>query len=612
MKSLKLFSKKNMRHASAMLDVYILNITMTLAAFLIFTVIINYNFSRQAREYNLNYNLSAVKGIENLICEQKEQFMNLIKDAYASSRDSTHIFEYMESWSGEPIEQARTRATLTNFLWSSYNAGFSSLSIYSAVDDTIYSVIQGRMESFPGGSSMFKVMMDVYGDIYPHIEIIPSLLGGTYNDYSAYGMVYCIRDMSSYENIGAIQADYKTRDMDELLEQSYPSVMGEFLIVSESGDVIYDSSDQWYGSPYPYCEQIFGNVSDNGPVTLGGEQYYINSLGGGLSFYPDLHVIGLVSKNEMYGGVKKTLSYMIEIMVAVILFLCIAMYLNIYGKATVLRSIHRAMKKARQGELDVYVETNGKHRNELTDIADSFNEMARELKQYIQREYTWKMEQQQYQLMALQAQINPHFLYNSFEAIRMKAMIDGEDEIEEMVLILSKIFRNAAKGDGILRIGLEVENCESYLRLHKIRFREQLSYTIDIDEEVRKYAIVQHALQVIIENYIVYGFDSSRDDNEIAITGRKRGDWIEFIIRDNSAGLTEQKLEELRGYIKDTNVSEKGHIGLKNVCQRMRIMFGADFEFDVDSLEGEGIMERLYFKACFEEDLKNDIQGSHC
>ena len=602
--------RPKMKFFGTMSQVYWFNMVLFLVAFLLVAVVINYYFSKQSQSYHMDYNYSVMKGIEGLLIEQEEEFSELLINSYMDKVWESCKSEDPET--GEPFyDSSKVSATVKNFLYDKFHTSYGCMAVFFNSIDRAY-VYQDRMYSYSGDNELLSIMREAYTDYQPHLIMTADTISNHNRKDRTYSLTYCLRDAETYQNIGSFQLEYKTEEIDTLIKSSYPSVKGEFLIVTDSGEVFYDSSGQWYGKEYPYIDKVLSDLSPKKSVSLGEKKYYINSFGKGLEFYPHLYIFGMIPSEEINKDVRTTLEYMTYILLTVILISSFAMFLNISKKSVILKRILFALRKARKGDLDARVEIESKTQNEFTEIAAAFNGMAEKLNDYIQREYKMKLEQQQYQLMTLQAQINPHFLYNSFESIRMKAVIDDEEEIEEMVMILSKIFRNTAKGDGVLSIGLEVENCKNFLRLHEIRFQDRLSYKLDVPEEVREYMIVQHALQVIIENYIIYSFDSERYDNEIRIVGEKQDEWIVVEISDNSTGITDEKLEEMREQIRDiAKAGHRRHIGLSNVSQRMRIVFGEDFTFTVDLTEAGGLVEQLRFRAYKEEELHNALSGNY-
>ena len=588
-------------------EMYVFNVFMLLLAFVFMAIIVNYNFSSREKSYQINYNLAALEGIENLMQEQENLFLHTLQGVYLSALRGDEVLECLEAGvAGD--ERNLKRNYLSEFLHKNNSTNFASLSLYSGKDDQSYTYINRRTRTY--NDDIIDGMRNIYNDKHTHLEWTSKTIAKKHGKDRSYGMMYCLRSLYTYENIGAIQLEYKTSSIDTLIGKSYPAVMGDFLVIGSNGEVFYDSTGSWYDQAYPHTELILAAEEMKTPVWINEKEYYINSLQNIGGSHKELSVYGIISVEEVYRNTHLTINYMVTVIGLMLVIMSIVMFINARMKSHILLQIYDGMKKIKEGELSTKIELAGAKKGELVEIVHSFNEMAVDLRGYIDREYHLKMEQQEYLLMTLQAQIDPHFLANSFEAIRMKAMLDGEEEIEEMVLILSKIFRNAAKGETVISIGNEIDNCESFLLLHKIRFGERLSYRLEVSDEVRQFAIVRHALQVIVENYMMHSFDGERDNNEITIQGTKENEYIILTIKDNSHGVTKKKLKEMKQYIQDAqSTSQRQHIGLGNVNQRMRIVFGNDFEFDIDSVYNEGLVERLKFRALVETEVNNVVQS---
>ncbi|GHU69422.1 hypothetical protein FACS1894184_13460 [Clostridia bacterium] len=178
------------------------------------------------------------------------------------------------------------------------------------------------------------------------------------------------------------------------------------------------------------------------------------------------------------------------------------------------------MLAVKHGDLSKTIEINhtyGNDRNELYDISMAFNNMIKDLNNHIKNECKAEIAMQRFKFNMLQYQINPHFLCNTLESVRMKALLNNDDEVAEMLFILSRVYRNVVKGSGVVSIKHEAENVISYLRLCAIRYKSLFNYNLSIDSSVLGYQIVQHTLLVLVENFFTHGLDTSKADNHITI-----------------------------------------------------------------------------------------------
>jgi len=219
-----------------------------------------------------------------------------------------------------------------------------------------------------------------------------------------------------------------------------------------------------------------------------------------------------------------------------------------------------------------------------------FNIMCSRLEDYIDRVYLSDIRMKESELVALQSQINPHFLYNTLESIRMKAVLEQESEVAKMIYVLAHFFRMTVKNkEIILKIHDEVKYCRTYLELHKIRYGERLQVEFDINEDVLSYGTIKLILQPLVENAILYGFSHSDKPLHIKVSGRIEKETIMFVVEDDGVGMTKEILESIRSeLLVDSKIVDKGHSGLKSVHDRIRLVFGHEYGISIDSIVGEG------------------------
>lgn len=340
---------------------------------------------------------------------------------------------------------------------------------------------------------------------------------------------------------------------------------------------------------------------DNVLVTLDHEKYYVNMEA---HSYPNIRVIGLVSQKTLSADIRKNIALMLLATGSVTALTCIGIYLYLNSSSRQLNLIYLTMLRIQNGELDSYIPVDNKHKNELVDISVSFNDMLRNLNLYIDKVYKTEIENQRYKLKALQSQINPHFLYNTLEAIRMKAVLQEEPEIGEMIYILSKIFRNSIKNESILPVRQEIENCKNYLRLCDIEYKNLFRYHFQVENALLTEPIIQHALLVMIENYIMHGFDSNRTDNYVHVTGCVENGFAVFRVRDNGFGIKTTELERLRLSFLEKSIDHVERIGLKNIYQRMKLLYGENCDLQILSEFGQGT--EIIFSFIYKGESVND------
>lgn len=478
----------------------------------------------------------------------------------------------------------------------------SSLTIYAASDNQIYSVTKQVRKNFSASLPEFSPLIECYENPFTVLRVMPSQSSRILETSRGYSFIYCLRDVITKVNIGAIQADYSVSEVQKFLSSNYPGVKGDFLVIDLEGNVLFDTSGSWYDAPFPWAEPFIScKKMDNVLVTLDHEKYYVNMEA---HSYPNIRVIGLVSQKTLSADIRKNIALMLLATGSVTALTCIGIYLYLNSSSRQLNLIYLTMLRIQNGELDSYIPVDNKHKNELVDISVSFNDMLRNLNLYIDKVYKTEIENQRYKLKALQSQINPHFLYNTLEAIRMKAVLQEEPEIGEMIYILSKIFRNSIKNESILPVRQEIENCKNYLRLCDIEYKNLFRYHFQVENALLTEPIIQHALLVMIENYIMHGFDSNRTDNYVHVTGCVENGFAVFRVRDNGFGIKTTELERLRLSFLEKSIDHVERIGLKNIYQRMKLLYGENCDLQILSEFGQGT--EIIFSFIYKGESVND------
>lgn len=195
------------------------------------------------------------------------------------------------------------------------------------------------------------------------------------------------------------------------------------------------------------------------------------------------------------------------------------------------------------------------------------------------------------QSVALQSQINPHFMNNTLETINWMAigLLGGKNEISEMTNALSKMLRMALENsDTIIPLKTEIEHCESYIEIQKKRYEDKFQVVWKIPEELYQCKIIRIALQPIVENAIYHGIKHLTNKGIITIDGRCIDDAVEIRVCDNGLGLSHDEVSELNNNMKCEMIKESSHIGITNVNQRFRLYFGEEYGIHIESTEGIG------------------------
>ncbi len=223
---------------------------------------------------------------------------------------------------------------------------------------------------------------------------------------------------------------------------------------------------------------------------------------------------------------------------------------------------------------------------EIQTLSDGFEEMVGQLNSLIQENKRAERRKRHAELELLQAQINPHFLYNTLDTIIWLIEADKKQESIKMVSALSDFFRFClSRGKDIITLEDEEKHVLSYLAIQKIRYQDRMDYEVHIPESLYAYSIPKLTLQPLVENSIYHGIKLQRDKGTIRVEAIDIGDKIELTVKDNGAGMTSERLHEMREAIEK---GEKIGFGLRTVHQRMQLLFGDEYGLTISSSEGVG------------------------
>lgn len=236
---------------------------------------------------------------------------------------------------------------------------------------------------------------------------------------------------------------------------------------------------------------------------------------------------------------------------------------------------------------------------EITSLTESFEHMVVQIKELVEKVRQEEITLRKTELKALQAQINPHFLYNTLDAIAWLCEEERYKDAVEMVNSLAKLFRiSISRGHELITIEKEMQHAKSYLKIQNFRYKNQFTYSFDVDEECLNYLCNKITLQPIIENAIYHGIDRMVDEGKIHIGIHQKDDTIIFTVEDNGVGMTEEQCEE----ILHKDASDRVGIGIKNVNDRIKIYFGAEYGLTIQSELDEGTRVTISMPKVTEND----------
>jgi two-component system sensor histidine kinase YesM len=250
--------------------------------------------------------------------------------------------------------------------------------------------------------------------------------------------------------------------------------------------------------------------------------------------------------------------------------------------------------------------------DEITELGMSFNIMIGRIKDLLDSKIKEQENLKKAELRALQAQINPHFLYNTLDTIIWMAEAKKNAQVIEIVSALSSFFRiSLSKGRDWITIGEEIERTNSYLTIQKMRYQDILDYKIQVDENVANYTILKLILQPLVENALYHGIKNKRQGGTIIVRAKpKNENEVQLEVEDNGIGFTTEKLAQLQEELEDDSgdIKLESGFGIGNVNKRIRLYYGKQYGISVKSEYHTGTCVTLIIPAIKEEADEEKVQ----
>lgn len=404
-------------------------------------------------------------------------------------------------------------------------------------------------------------------------------------DFGEFSFLKDIRDPLTMQNVGVMIVTFNG-DRFEKIRDNYS--LPELIVISKKGVVVYNS---YYGQD----TEGLAKAENMEQLESLLDAYALNSN------MEDYSVITFLKKDTA-AQMPFSVFLMIGSVGAVVLGISeilIRYYLN--RLSVRLNRILDGMSKVMSGDLTVRL-AEGKKGDELDFIAGHFNEMCEKLDMHIQKSYTAEIEQKNAEMAALQSQINPHFLYNTLEAIRMKAICNGDLEVGKMIYSMAVTFRSQLKEADVITLASELHYCKKYLELFEYRYPKQFCSKVECPLEYMQVPIIKFVLQPLIENYFIHGIRMGADDNFMRIYVEKKGGDYEIIVEDNGRGMTDEEIHQENIALIENKIEKNKAIGLSNVNRRVKAVYGSDYGIRIEKADTGGLRVILKFKSKEEDD----------
>ncbi|WP_026675155.1 sensor histidine kinase [Alkalihalobacterium bogoriense] len=317
------------------------------------------------------------------------------------------------------------------------------------------------------------------------------------------------------------------------------------------------------------------------------------------NFHNDLRIVSIISDAEITKDARRLsrLGLLIISCSFIIAIVLIYSFSHLISKRILM--LNKEMRKVAKGDLATYANVEGK--DEIGELAEQFNKMTNSIQQLLkeveqknQEKRTLQRRQSDIKLKMLASQINPHFLFNTLETIRMKALMKEEREIAHIVKRLGKLLRSSLDvGGALIPLKQEIEMVKTYLEIQSYRFEDRLDYELLIDPEIEHIKIPPLLIQPLVENAVIHGLENKMEGGKVIVQASIVNGSVLVQVIDNGIGIADEKKEEIHHTLTEKDGETDGRIGLKNVHERIILSFKTSKGIVIQSEYEKGT--RIYF-----------------
>ncbi len=385
------------------------------------------------------------------------------------------------------------------------------------------------------------------------------------------------------ECMGIILIDMKLDIIKNIIESNHPSNMGFIYIIDSKNEIVYSPVNTT-------VNRIKNEWFDT--ISMGMQTKNIEGKNELLfhdkSTYTQWKTVGVfpLDESEKVVTLISYASYGTALLIMVFAIILAVLFARTI--ANPITSLRLLMKSAEAGNFDVRFHQ--KYNDEIGQLGKSYNTMIDKIAELINMVQMQEKSKRKAEIQILEAQINPHFLYNTLDTIQWMAQEHDAEGVVNLVDSLTNMLRiGLSKGNEIITVRMEIKHVESYLIIQKTRYEDKLNYAIQVEEQLMSCRMVKLILQPLVENAIYHGIKEKRGEGQIQIFGRIDNGKIHFQVIDNGIGMTPEKLEQINRLLKENSLqpNEVGY-GIFNVNAKIKLNFGDDYGISFKSIYGEG------------------------
>ncbi|MFC0212310.1 sensor histidine kinase [Paenibacillus chartarius] len=572
-----LFADASMKKKLIVVFLFLITLPLTLTSFISYQ-----NYSRSMQENTETY----VLGTTSELLDKLDNYIMDIKRISALPL----FMEEMQAKLTQPGRSFDKLRTVELSILSINNIKQDTTSVY-IIDN--YDELYYNLKT-DGVRNDIRDNIPYFRQLAKEADGLPVLLPVQEVEYSSgskdyvFSVVREIRDAASITPIGIIVFDTSVNVMAKTVNELDAITKGKSMILDQQNHIVYDSDRSYItqnNERWPFLNRLQGKQGSF-EVDWEGEPYICTYM---TSDKTEWKMVSLIPMKEVTAKAKLNRNVTILATLAITGFALLVSIVISHFLTKPLSKMSKIMKQVQAGNLNVRLHV--RYADEVGLLGKHFNQMVGRIEELIGEVTDSRLLKKEAEMRALQSQINPHFIYNTLETIRMMAELNDDEQVAAMTYNLGQMLRySLTRGNETGTVQSELEHLEHYLYLQNMRFNDKFALKMDVPPELLRTPMLKLVLQPIVENSIYHGYEKYGGSGEIGVSAYQLGTDIFFILSDDGVGMSKELVDKLNDRF-DKIIYEQGTgrgIGLQNVNERIKLHYGKEYGLRVESHFGKG------------------------
>ncbi len=572
-------------------QMYLMYIMALILPITVIGIVLVYNADKKLNEYYMDLLETDNARVKNVFSQVTTDAYNITNDLCYDREEKDILMREYDSWK-DFVSYVNTNSGIDDIVYN--YSQISSIDIYTdnptATNYKQYNIVTDNVLS----QEWYQRALKETGAFWTNIES-ENAYGNAENNLALVRRI--ILPESDYNAVIVIKLG------DAYIRQRIDSDSVDAIALDDVG-IVYSSKRSWYGQQLPVRINYKDRYYSYSGIVTKDETEYFTTISTTNLYMTNSKIYICTMNDSIYEEIKNIDNMLVMILALAVLIpgVILVLFTNKFTARVYL--LREEMHKASNREYDMKGDFSG--HDELTEAYEDLKNMVSDIKEKEAKVYEAELKekelrnnQQIMEYKMLASQINPHYLYNTLETIRMKALTMGNKEVADCIKILAKTLRYVLQNTGTTSTTLkkELEHVENYLAIQKLRFGDRINYTLTIEEglDASGYEVLPLLLQPIVENAVIHGLENINNDGHIDIE-IKHNDFeeLQITIGDNGIGMKPEEFEKMQQKLKTPGLKLESSIGVYNICERIRLHYGEEYGMELESEYGKGTKVILF------------------